>query len=372
MWPSKSKYDVFISHAVEDKLQVANELCSRLEDAKLKVWYSGKELKVGDSLEATILDALTRSRYGIVVFSPNYIRKNWAMKEFYFLLARQIKEKDVILPVFYDITIDELRDKGILMDDKWGLHFSKGIDHVSEKLVAVVRNTLQREAALRKKQLKIYSSIFVTLAILLSVLSFSIINIFYPSPSRLFIENNIKHRIDILNDKITKDQSLTFKNARQSDKQTINSVFTDFMTRRSSYRNFYEFSDGIKTIGSKKNVEHELGIDVDNLAPSNDYNFDHPVVRFTADSVKGSLVKGTYWFINDRPMTYEIVEENSLPGQRYEVVVAFHENIRVYAVTLSFPNHDSIKRRNVVLLGFLPREKLVFLKSGDSWVLETD
>jgi hypothetical protein len=125
MWPSKNRYDVFISHAVEDKLSIANELCLKLEAAGLKVWYSGKELKIGDSLDATILDALSRSRYGVVIFSPSYIRKNWAMKEFYFLLAREIRQHDVILPILYDITLDDLRAKGILMDDKWGLDVSK-------------------------------------------------------------------------------------------------------------------------------------------------------------------------------------------------------------------------------------------------------
>ena len=69
MTAGRFKYDAFVSHAVEDKFAVANELCVRLERAGLKIWYSGKELKIGDSLEKTIETGLEQSRYGIVVLS---------------------------------------------------------------------------------------------------------------------------------------------------------------------------------------------------------------------------------------------------------------------------------------------------------------
>ena len=76
MRQNKYEYDAFISHAVEDKIPIANELCAKLEQAGLKIWYSGKELGVGDSIEKTIEKGLNRSRYGIVIFSPTYLAKN--------------------------------------------------------------------------------------------------------------------------------------------------------------------------------------------------------------------------------------------------------------------------------------------------------
>ena len=57
---NKYDYDAFISHAVEDKIPIANELCAKLEAAGLKIWYSGKELGVGDSIEKTIQNGLNR------------------------------------------------------------------------------------------------------------------------------------------------------------------------------------------------------------------------------------------------------------------------------------------------------------------------
>ncbi|NBW34663.1 MAG: TIR domain-containing protein [Cytophagia bacterium] len=64
--PRAYEYDAFISHAVEDKIPIANELCDRLEKAGLKIWYSGRELNAGDSISTTIGDGLNQSRFGIV------------------------------------------------------------------------------------------------------------------------------------------------------------------------------------------------------------------------------------------------------------------------------------------------------------------
>lgn len=145
MRQNKYEYDAFISHAVEDKIPIANELCAKLEQAGLKIWYSGKELGVGDSIEKTIEKGLNRSRYGIVIFSPTYLAKNWTIREFYTLLAKEIKEQKVILPVLYNITLDELKNKDLLMADRFAVNSDRGIDFVVERLVREIRKTKTAE-----------------------------------------------------------------------------------------------------------------------------------------------------------------------------------------------------------------------------------
>jgi hypothetical protein len=145
MRQNKYEYDAFISHAVEDKIPIANELCAKLEQAGLKIWYSGKELGVGDSIEKTIEKGLNRSRYGIVIFSPTYLAKNWTIREFYTLLAKEIKEQKVILPVLYNITLDELKNKDLLMADRFAVNSDRGMDFVVERLVREIRKTKSPE-----------------------------------------------------------------------------------------------------------------------------------------------------------------------------------------------------------------------------------
>ncbi len=139
MRQDKYEYDAFISHAVEDKIPIANELCARLERAGLRIWYSGKELGVGDSIEKTIAKGLNRSRFGIVIFSPTYLAKNWTIREFYTLLAKEIEEHKVILPVLYNITLDDLKNKDLLMADRFAVNADRGLDFVVDRLVREIR-----------------------------------------------------------------------------------------------------------------------------------------------------------------------------------------------------------------------------------------
>lgn len=141
MWQNNYEYDAFISHAVEDKIPIANELCAKLERAGLKIWYSGKELGIGDSIEKTIQKGLNRSRYGIVIFSPTYLAKNWTIREFYTLLAKEIEERKVILPVLYNVTLDDLKNKDLVMADRFAVDADKGIDHVVERLVSEIKKS---------------------------------------------------------------------------------------------------------------------------------------------------------------------------------------------------------------------------------------
>ena len=148
MRQNKYEYDAFISHAVEDKIPIANELCAKLERAGLKIWYSGKELGVGDSIEKTIERGLNRSRYGIVIFSPTYLAKNWTIREFYTLLAKEIEEQKVILPVLYNITLDELKNKDMVMADRFAVNSDRGLDFVADRLVGEIR----RSHVVKRKQ----------------------------------------------------------------------------------------------------------------------------------------------------------------------------------------------------------------------------
>ncbi|MEO5600795.1 MAG: toll/interleukin-1 receptor domain-containing protein [Cyclobacteriaceae bacterium] len=140
------EYDAFISHAVEDKIPIANELCAKLEKAGLKIWYSGKELGVGDSIEKTIQKGLNRSRFGIVIFSPTYLAKNWTIREFYTLLSKEIEEHKVILPVLYNVTLDDLKNRDLLMADRFAVNADRGMDFVVQKLVQEIQKSQSLKA----------------------------------------------------------------------------------------------------------------------------------------------------------------------------------------------------------------------------------
>lgn len=176
----KYDYDAFISHAVEDKIPIANELCARLEQAGLRIWYSGKELGVGDSIEKTIANGLHRSRYGIVILSPTYLSKNWTIREFYTLLAKEIEEHKVILPVLYNVTLDDLKQKDLMMADRFAVNADRGIDHVVDRLVAEIRKP-KRE----KFKASWFSRIWMLLFLSLGINAAFLLKSFIPGPPQL-------------------------------------------------------------------------------------------------------------------------------------------------------------------------------------------
>ena len=69
------KWDVFISHASEDKEAIARPLAEALEGRGLLVWFDEFTLAVGDSLRRSIDHGLANSRFGIVILSPFFLKR---------------------------------------------------------------------------------------------------------------------------------------------------------------------------------------------------------------------------------------------------------------------------------------------------------
>ena len=69
----EEEYDVFISHASEDKESFADELYEELQDMDIKVLYDAVSMTWGDSLRSKIDNRLKKSKYGIVIISKDYI-----------------------------------------------------------------------------------------------------------------------------------------------------------------------------------------------------------------------------------------------------------------------------------------------------------
>ena len=78
---SRQKFDLFISHASEDKDSIARPLYHALIAHGFSVWFDEAELRLGDSLRSSIDDALAKCRYGIVILSPSFFKKNWTTLE---------------------------------------------------------------------------------------------------------------------------------------------------------------------------------------------------------------------------------------------------------------------------------------------------
>lgn len=115
------EFDLFISHANEDK-DVVRPLVQQLQSLSVRVWYDEDELTIGDSLRRSIDRGLKKSRFGVVVISPHFIRKQWTQYELDSLVAREIDSGKVILPIWHKITKDEVMAFSPHLVDKLALN----------------------------------------------------------------------------------------------------------------------------------------------------------------------------------------------------------------------------------------------------------
>lgn len=101
-------WDVFISHAHEDKHEVAEPLAEALRGHGLKVWIDSAELRIGDSLRRRIDDGLAHSAFGVVVLSNSFFAKGWAQYELDGLVGLNLAGKQQMLPIWHNISKDEV------------------------------------------------------------------------------------------------------------------------------------------------------------------------------------------------------------------------------------------------------------------------
>ena len=132
-------WDAFISHASEDKDDVARPLAEALQSRGLRIWFDESALRAGDSLRRSIDAGLRLSHFGVVILSPAFITKQWPQSELDGLFAREMRGKKVIVPIWHRLGIDEVLSYSPMLADRVALFLSSGLDYVADRLLDVIR-----------------------------------------------------------------------------------------------------------------------------------------------------------------------------------------------------------------------------------------
>ena len=137
----QTTYDVFVSHASEDKDDFVRDFVKCLQLHGLKVWYDEFTLRVGDSLRRSIDNGLKNSRYGIVVLSEAFFSKEWPQRELDGLFAREINGEKVILPIWHKISKNEVLKFSPIIADLLALNTSSfTIEEIAKEISDRVLN----------------------------------------------------------------------------------------------------------------------------------------------------------------------------------------------------------------------------------------
>lgn len=130
--------DVFLCHAWDDRKTEAKELNDLLESKGVTVWFSEKDVLLGSSLLREIDKGLAKSRVGIVLVTPSFLKRirgeGIADKELSALLAR-----DLLIPIVHNTTFEDLREVSPLLGSRSGLStIDESMGAVAAKIAELV------------------------------------------------------------------------------------------------------------------------------------------------------------------------------------------------------------------------------------------
>ena len=112
--------DLFLCHAWDDRRGAATELHDLLNTEGVTVWFSERDILLGQPFMREIDRGLARSRAGLVLITPAFLKRvdgrGVSDKELSALLAR-----DQLIPVVHGTTWDKVREVSPLLGSRHGL-----------------------------------------------------------------------------------------------------------------------------------------------------------------------------------------------------------------------------------------------------------
>lgn len=130
----------FISHDSRDKDELVRELAKELYSLACPVWYDEYTLKGGDNLRESIEKGIKEAKKCILILSPNFLEnEKWAKSEFETVFVREIyKKEDVIIPVWHNVSEDDIYEYSPKLLLKVGLTTSMGIKELAKKIIEAI------------------------------------------------------------------------------------------------------------------------------------------------------------------------------------------------------------------------------------------
>ena len=130
--------DVFLCHAWDDRQGAAKVLHDLLVSRGVKVWFSEKDIALGEPFLREIDRGLAKSRVGIVLVTPNFLKRihghSIADKELSVLL-----HGGKLVPIIHGTTFAELNEESPMLASRNGLNTAEdSMADIATKLADLV------------------------------------------------------------------------------------------------------------------------------------------------------------------------------------------------------------------------------------------
>lgn len=133
--------DIFLSHASEDKDDIARPLKDALEGRGVTVWFDELKIKVGQSIRQEIEAGIAACRFGVVIISPHFLAKQWTQAELDALFGKKMESgRNMVLPIWHHVSKDDVQRHSPLLAGVLALNTAVAtVDEIADSLMEVVR-----------------------------------------------------------------------------------------------------------------------------------------------------------------------------------------------------------------------------------------
>lgn len=134
------RYDLFISHASEDK-DFVRPLARALRSQRLAIWFDEFELKPGMRLRESIDQGLVSSRFGLVVLSPSFFAKAWPRWELDGLVQLAHSSPELkILPIWHNLSHSDVVAVSPSLANIVAIQSQGDYEHTTSEVLHVLRH----------------------------------------------------------------------------------------------------------------------------------------------------------------------------------------------------------------------------------------
>ncbi len=130
---------MFLCHAWDDRQGAAKELHDLLEAQGVKVWFSEKDIMLGEPFMREIDRGLAKSRVGIVLVTPHFLKR---------IKGQSIADKELsvllrggkLVPIIHGTTFEALNEESPMLASRNGLNTADDtMSEVATKLADLVK-----------------------------------------------------------------------------------------------------------------------------------------------------------------------------------------------------------------------------------------
>lgn len=134
-------WDIFLSHASEDKLKVATPLAELLEQFGFRVWLDEHVLVPGRSLREQIDHGLANSEYGLLLVSRHFIQKSWPTAELNALFSSAVQGRVRLIPIWHGVSEREVAEFSPMLADRYALSTRQGLHDIVRRIASAIQST---------------------------------------------------------------------------------------------------------------------------------------------------------------------------------------------------------------------------------------